>query len=178
MDDLDALLEEETAPSSESNIQSLIRAFQGPMPDFAVANPDERSEIVRELEAVRAIRRAADDRVKALELCITRAAAGLKALELRTSEGSVRVKPAEPGYETREMPLRQELLGLVVVGDLTREEVDAAIPEVISYKPDHRRLNGLLKRGERVRETVERNRKKRDVDLMRARVEVHREGGL
>jgi hypothetical protein len=183
MDELDSLFEPEAGvPASATAgliiVQTALRGLAGPMPDFAAATQTERADIVRELEMVRAIRRAANDREKALELCVTRAADALGALELHTSEGTVRVKPSDPGYQVEEQALRSALITCVGMGDVTKAEVDAAITEVISYKPDHRKLNALLKRGDRVKAAIEDHRRKGSPDIMHGRVEAHRPGGL
>jgi len=184
MTDLDDLLDTQAGAPPESVgdltiTKALITSLGGgPMPDFAALTPERRADLVHELEQVRAIIRAAMDRKGAIEQAIRRAGVELSALELRMEGGTVRLKMPSDGYVTKDATLRDELLTLVAEGDLDRTEVDAAIPEVIGYKPDHRKLNALLKRGERVRTVIESNRTKKLADPLAAKVEIHHKGGL
>jgi hypothetical protein len=183
LDELDELLEtqgpESPAESSEDPIGALTASIRGGrVPDFATATPEQRTDMVRELESLRLIRAAVFDRIHAIEGSITRAADSLSARELRTADGSVRIKPLDPGYQTEDAQLHAALLECVGLGDLTKAELDDAMPIVVTYKPDHRKLNGLLRRGDRVREAIEAHRRKPEPDLLRGKVEVHREGGL
>jgi hypothetical protein len=185
LDELDALFEEQgPEPSAEASIpvsptKALITILRGgTVPDFAAATPEERAELVYELEQVRAIKAAATDRARAIELAIGRAAAALAANELRTADGMVRIKPSDPGYDTEDAKLHAALTTCVGMGDLTKAELDAAMPTLIIYKPDHRKLNGLLKRGARVKEAIETHRRKPAPDLLHGKVEIHRQGGV
>jgi hypothetical protein len=183
MDQLDALLDEqEGQPPAQAAtltaIQTALLAVGGEMPDFAIASPEEREAIVCQLEQVRAIENAARSRRRALEFAIVRAAQKLEARELRSSDAAVRIEPPDRGYATKDVTLRHELMALVPKGDLTRAEVDAAVPETISAKADHRKVNALLKRGGRVREVIEANRTKKEADLTYAKVTIHRAGGV
>lgn len=184
LDELDALLDEQGSESpaeqaSEGPTQALVKALRGgEVPDFATATPEQRTDLVRELEAVRAIKAAAADRERRLTHAITAAAVTLSARELRTADGMVRIKPSDPGYVVEDAQLHAALVECVGYGDITKDELDGAMPTFVVYKPDHRKLNGLLKRGERVKTAIEAHRRKPEPDLLNGRVEVHRAGGL
>lgn len=182
MDELEALLDEQHGQPPHQTaaltaIQTALRAIGGEMPSFIDASPQEREDIIYQLEQVTAIENVARSRRRALEHAIIRAAITLDAQELRAKDCKVRVEPPKVGYDTKALSMRQQLLALVPEGDLSRAEVDEAIPEVIDAKPDHRKLNALLKRGGRVQAAIEANRVKPEPNMDNARVRINRRGG-
>lgn len=183
MDDLDVLLDQQEdtplpdqAPRAEAleALERYAKAAGGSMPDLAVMDPDTRAIYVAEHAQMALIENAARTRRKALELAMVRAGVDLEAQELRFTGGTIRLEPQRAAYRIKEQVLRAELLELVEKGHLEREEVDAAIHEEISYKADNRKLNGLLKRGKLVKESVERNRTKVEPDPLQATPRINR----
>jgi hypothetical protein len=180
-DELADLLDEQEAQHSrpadaaQRALVSISDMGRG-VPDFGQASLEERDALVEELEALESIEKAAKARRRMIEQGIVRAAAELEAKELRLGIGTVRIEPAATGYTTKDMSLRNGLVQLIPLGDLTRAEVDEAIPEIVSCKPDHRKLNALLKRGGRVQEAIESNRQRKPSDPLLAKVRIHRKG--
>jgi hypothetical protein len=176
MDNLTDLLDEQEASSQAGGVSSALAVIRelGRDIDFGRSSLEERSEIIEHLEDLRALELAAKTRRQVIEQHIVAVAERLKAKEIKLAQGSVRIELPSVGYDTQAMALRDALLGLVVEGDVTRGEVDEAIPEVVEAKPDHRRLNGLLKRGGRVQEAIEGHRVHRQPDPARAKVRIHR----
>ena len=177
--DLTVLLDEQEdrhlQPAADTAlVLATISSLGREVEDFMEASLEERASVVHQLEALRVIELAAKSRRQVIEQGIVRAAERLEARELRIADGAVRIEPPNVGYDTEDMSLRNALVVLIPLGDVTRAEVDEAIPEIITVKPDHRKLNGLLKRGGRVQEAIETHRTRRAADMRYAKVKINR----
>ncbi len=170
--DIDDALEAQETGSDLALVATV--SLTGPIPKVADLDSAGREEIVVLLEQVRKIEHAARDRRKVLEYAFIRAGMELGAKEIKTAGATVRLKLSQSGYVTHDTALRDALITLVGEGDLSKAEVDAAVPEIVSAKADHRKVNALSKRGDRVREAIEANREKREPDPLSAKVEIHR----
>ena len=70
-----------------------------------------------------------------------------KVIGLGEDAGRVTYEPPRGEYVTSAPPLRRDLAALALAGEgITREEIDAALPEILTVKPNHTKLNALEKR--------------------------------
>ncbi len=132
---------------------------------------DAREELVQAHIALTRIEQGVKARRLSIELAFKRAAIEADADQVRTAGGHVKVTDRPSTYETRGHELRDQLQTLVHAGHLTLDEVDEAVAVIVSYKPDHRKLNTLARhRGSEVQAAIEGNRVKVEPDPLAARV--------
>ncbi len=175
--DLADILDEQDAQSTSlalatAQVRDFISAL-GREVVFADASLEERSTIAEQLETLLAIEAAARARRHVIETEIVAAGKELEAREFPIDGGAIRLE-STASYKTKDAALHDALTALVAHGDVTRDEVEAAVRTEITYRPDHRRLNALLKRGGRVQAAIESNRERMESD---PRVRINRKGG-
>lgn len=177
VDDLEGILDEQEARLTHVQLATTqITGFIGQLAretDFAKASLEERSEVADILSALRDIEVAARARRQVIEQHIINAAMKAEAKEFRIEDGTVRIE-ARTSYVTQDAAMHDALIELIPKGDVTKDEVESAIATVISYKPDHRKLNALLKRGGRVQAAIESHREKQEGP---PHVKINRKGG-
>ncbi len=160
------------APVAEVIRQTVIES-----PIFALrwaeASPDQRGEIARARRILSELVLPINVRLKALDEAVKIAHAKTNAREFAAGdEGKVKVEAPTQKWRVNGSAMRQALLELVDTGAITRQEIDAALKQVIDYEPDNVFLNHLAKtRGDEVAAAINSNRTKPDVDPSRMKVE-------
>lgn len=141
-----------------ARIAALVSSLE--LGQVAKMTPEERAEIARLRVALDAMRKQTGAWVDAIDYAFVQAAAATGAKQLPAGEGVVKFpKPRGEFKVAKPHELRRDLENLVAHGLLRAEEVDEAIPQVVTYQPDHRRLSLLAEnRGDEVRAAVEGHR--------------------
>lgn len=163
MDDL-AELPTVSLPSRESgvghpldDVVGGIRTMLGRIEGFDpyVAGPDERAQVVRLRQQLMDLRDPVDLCIRRIDSAYQRAFAehGTKAFPLDDG-GAVKIERAPNSYRTNEHELRRALIAFVP-RLLTQQEVDEAMPTVVTVKPNHTKLNALRNRGDEVSQVID-----------------------
>lgn len=179
-DDLDALFDAVANPTpmgsddtdGASTMTEGIARYLGTLDLSSVSGSSvaARGALVDAYRQLRDIERLVHDRRVAIELAFIRAAAENGADEIRTSEGVVKLKAPNPGYDVKAQAMRQGLDRFVASGDISKEELDDACPVTITYGVNHTKLNKLARhRGDEVQAVIDANRTKREADPLMAK---------
>lgn len=175
----DVIPQRSTLARVTDNLNPLVDALKMALadaPSFALrletATPAQREEIVKLRAMLEQLIRPLEQRIATLDMHARLACERAGATELAlTGKRKIVVDKPPSKYVVKEQDLRRGLLAQVKAGAITQDEADAAITEVVSYKPNHTKLNALAAhRGDVVREIIDSNRTKEKPDMSRARV--------
>jgi len=130
---------------------------------IAEATPDERQALVEFYWSLRSILEPLQMRVRAIEFIWARGMEELGAKKLPLPDGGVVEYTASTGeWKVNAEALRSELQRLSrEEGTVTNDDIEAALPVVVTYKADNRVLQRLINQSsEAVRQAIEANRVK------------------
>lgn len=112
-----------------------------------MAEPEQRQQLVKLRTALQDLAGPARTAVTFIDNIFAETARTLGAKAIPLGDGREVTWEAPQGtYNTDSAGLRQDLLDLAVKGFITRDVVDECVPQVITYQPNHVKLNSTAKK--------------------------------
>lgn len=180
MDAFDALFEGDDQGPGDPVVDpvALIADALGRLkiPSVSEASLTDRAGLVRLRAQLHAITERASTFQRAIDRAFVEAAAKEEATIVRTGIGDVKMELPAASYETQPDAMRDALMALVPANLITRDQVDAALTVIITTKPNHTKLNALVRQGgKRVGQAIEDHRRRIEPDRSAARPQYPKE---